>query len=489
MQSLHVFGKKYLVIVLVGLFSLFLSIGISAQETEKIEPRFVIAGVSCVVEGATRENLLENYMEIKIGEQFQTPEELEDYLLDKQIFLNNNRIFAEGTVSIERVEKQAGSPNQVYIEVWARDTWNIIALPYFKYDSNDGLLLSLRGRNYNFLGSMERLAFNLDYRYTEESEHLISLNGEFSLPFVAWDRDWVFDIEYDTEYEGSYPLYFNLDTDLGYFFTLFDERWRFNISNEYSLNDRDSSPEPEEEAIPDDYYLTSGLSVGGSIATGLSVGRFDVTWKPKLSTSVSYIPFGSISEDRRGVSSTFSHSLGWGRIDWNGNYRNGYTVSASNSNGYNFLTKSFSRNLKVNIKLFSSWGWGGLNSRLKGFYNIDGASNNAGGPLRGILDSRIDDVESGVYLNLDLPFNMWIWFMSRWFEGHLSPFVDVGMFRYSTAADHQDPFWYSAGIEAFAFPKAARSFYLRISAGVDLEAFLRDDEILLEYFIGLGHHY
>jgi len=455
------------------------------------------------VDGNTHENLLENYMEIKIGETFFTFEQLEAYLMDKQVSLNHKRIFAEGTVSICSIRKQTNSPDQVYVEIWAKDTWNIIVLPYFKYDSNSGLLLSLRGRHYNFLGSMEKLSFNLDYSYTEDKNNLFSFNGDFSLPFSKWDRNWIFDVGYNIEYEEAtsetYPVYLNLDTGLGYYFTLFDERWRLNLKNEYSLNDRDSDPEPDEEDIPDDYYIRSGLSVGGPVPTGLSIGRHDINWKPKLSAYISYVPGGTISEDRRGILGTFSHSIGLGRVDWTGNLRKGYKVSLSNSNSYNFLTESYSSQVKMKTEAFTSWGWGGINSRLQGFYRFTGVSDNAGEPLRGILDDRIDDVEAGAYLNIDLPFNLWIWFMSHWFEGHLSPFLDVAMFRYGDGALDTDPFWYSAGIEAFAFPKFARSFYLRISGGIDMEAFLddfslegntpRDDEPRLEFYIGLGHHY
>ena len=51
----------------------------------------------------------------------------------------------------------------VTLDVYTRDTWNLIALPYFKYDSNSGLLLALRGRDYNFFGTMQTLTLNLDY--------------------------------------------------------------------------------------------------------------------------------------------------------------------------------------------------------------------------------------------------------------------------------------------------------------------------------------
>ncbi|MCK5673866.1 MAG: hypothetical protein KAH95_10855, partial [Spirochaetales bacterium] len=361
MRTYNKLAESRFFIFLIGLlFSV--SINIFAQDTETTTPLYQIAGVNCTVDGNTRENLLKNYMEIKIGQQFLTLEELRTYLMDKQIYLNNKRIFAEGTVTIGSIDKINGEPDLVYVEVWAKDTWNIIALPYFKYDSNDGLLLSLRGRNYNFLGSMERLAFNLDYRYTEEENHLFSFNGEFSLPFIAWDRDWIFDIGYNVEYEEdfieTYPVYFKGTTALGYYFALFDETWRFNISNDYILNDRDSDPEPAEDAIPDDYYLTSGLSVGGSVPLGLSVGRHSVTWKPRLSTNISYIPGSSISDDRKGLSAGFSQSMGWGRIDWEGNYRNGYNVSISNSNSYNFYTESYSRTANIESQFFTTWDWG-----------------------------------------------------------------------------------------------------------------------------------
>jgi hypothetical protein len=489
--------------IIVCFFLLVFSPPLSAQYIEPLVPLFEIAGVSYHVDGLTQVNLLENYMEIKVGQQFSTLKELQEYLLDKQIHLNNKRIFTEGTVVMENLEKKIDGPDLVYVKVKVKDTWNIIVLPYAKYDSNEGFLLSLRGRDYNFLGSMKTLALNLDYLYTEDENHLFSLNGDFSTPFMVWDRDWIMDVDFNIEYEettgDNYPVYFNLDTALGYYFTLFDEKWRLDINNKYILNDRDSSPDPGEEEIPDDYYIKSGFSVKGPVPTGLSVGRFNINWTPKLSTYLSYVPNGSISEDRQGLYGSFSQSLGWGRIDWTGNFRDGYTVSLSNGNDYNFLYNTYYRKVELDMKFFTSWGWGGLNSRLQGFYLFDEAKNNVGDPLRGILNNRIDNVVAGAYLNLDFPFEMWIWFLSRWFEGHLSPFVDIGVFRYADEADLSSPFWYSAGIEAFAFPLAARSFYLRISAGLDMEAFLddfslsekapRDNRTRFAFYIGLGHHY
>ena len=46
-----------------------------------------------------------------------------------------------------------------------------------------GLLLSLRGRNYNFLGTLEPLRVNLNYLRTPEQEHEWSVVTTFALPF------------------------------------------------------------------------------------------------------------------------------------------------------------------------------------------------------------------------------------------------------------------------------------------------------------------
>ncbi|MDY7030071.1 MAG: hypothetical protein SVR04_17410, partial [Spirochaetota bacterium] len=123
----------------------------------------------------------------------------------------------------------------------------------------------------------------------------------------------------------------------------------------------------------------------------------------------------------------------------------------------------------------------------------------AGGPIRGVLDTRIDDVDAGVYLNLDMPFPMWIWFMRRWFTAQLSPFFDAAYFQYAGEEADWDPLWYAAGIEGFAYLKRSRSIYLRVSLGVDLQAMLegggltdpagRDGDPRYELYIGLGHHY
>jgi hypothetical protein len=124
-------------------------------------------------------------------------------------------------------------------------------------------------------------------------------------------------------------------------------------------------------------------------------------------------------------------------------------------------------------------------------------NDEAGDTVRGILDDRIVG-DAGLYGNIDLPFRMWIWFMERWFEGHLSPFFDYALVSPEGSGGLSEA-WYGTGLEAFAFADFARSLYLRISFGVDLKAMLEggslgapaqsDGRPRYEIFVGIGHHY
>jgi hypothetical protein len=50
--------------------------------------------------------------------------------------------------------------------------------------------------------------------------------------------------------------------------------------------------------------------------------------------------------------------------------------------------------------------------------------------------------------------------------------------------------YYTGGVEALVFPEFMRSLYLRVSAGVDLEAWLKNGKLTKsELFIGIGHFY
>src|SRR6056297_280454 len=443
------------------------------------------------IDGKTKAYILDNYLDFNERQNFASLEELEEYIDGKQQELLNRRIFHQGRIEYE-IREVAEAPDEAVLDIYVEDTMNRVVLPYFKFDSNDGLLLSLRGRDYNFFGSMQPLEANIDYWYTEDGEHEVSLNSEFSLPFRLWGFDWVFDISEDAVYKQEDPFELKLGTDLGIFLPFWNVQWKLTASQDYILNE-DKTNEIS------GYYLKSGLSFGGDIATGLTLDGFDVEYSPNLSSEIPYKFGEQIRTERRGVESSFDHSVSFGRVDWVKNFRQGYSVELSNSNTYNFYQDDWAYSIEGELQGHVAGDWVGVDSRLKAFYMIDAQKDNVGGPLRGVLDHRIDEVKAGAYMNLDMPFPMWVWFMSRWFEAQISPFFDAAYFQYGGSEADWSPLWYGAGIEGFAYLKASRSIYLRVSLGVDMQAMLegggvfdpapRDDASRLELYIGLGHHY
>jgi len=471
----------------------------TAHQQETVEARPVIEGdgyrISPLrkyhIDGVTQKYILDNYLDFDEKRLFKTIAEIDEYITEKEQEIINQRIFDSGRIVYE-IRKNPEGPDWIIMDIYVDDTWNIVVLPYGKYDSNDGLLLSLRGRHYNFLGSMQTLEANLDYWYTDDGEHEVSLNSDLGIPFKLWNHEWVFGISEDAVFTPDEPLEFNLGTDLGVYLPFWDVRWKLTYSQDFHLNDDGEDDE-------DGYYLKSGLKFGGGIPTGWYIDGHEVKYSPSISTSIAYKLEEQISEDRRGPDSSFKQSLKFGRVDWIENFRRGYKVSLSNSNSYNFYDDDWDYSINSEIEGHLAGNWIGLDSRLKGFYLIDDQDDDAGGPLRGILDDRIDDVEAGAYLNLDMPFPMWIWFMSRWFTAQLSPFFDIAYFEYGGTEEDWDPLWYSGGIEGFAYLRRSRSIYLRVSLGIDLQAMFegggltdpadRDGDPRYELYIGLGHHY
>ncbi len=485
--------------LLVLLMGMMLSLPVFAQndESSSDEPEMEGQGYLIAsereyhIDGVTQDYILDNYIDFDESEVFPTRASLEAYLQDKEQEILNQRIFDSARIEYT-IAARADKPDLVQLDVYVEDTMNVVVLPYFKYDSNDGLLLSLRGRHYNFLGSMQPLRANLDYWYTEDGKHEVSLNSEFSMPFRKWGREWVFDVSEDAVYTQDEPLDLNLGTDLGVYLPFWDVRWKLTYSQDFYLYDDGADDE-------DVYYLRSGLSFGGGIPTDLQIGKHEITYSPSVSTNIAYKLEEQISEARRGPDSKFSHGISFGRVDWIDNYRQGYKFSLSNSNSYNFYEKDWDFGFESEFQGHLAGDWIGLSSRLQGFYWIDNQEDDAGGPIRGVLNSRIDDVEAGAYLNLDVPFPMWIWFMSRWFEAQISPFFDAAYFQYGGSEQNWNPLWYGAGLEGFAYLKASRSIYLRVSLGIDMQAMLegggltdpaqRDGDPRYELYIGLGHHY
>ncbi len=477
-------------------FVSFMVWSLSGSENTGDGAVFTIRNVNYTIDGATREDVIRHYLEINPGEIFKSREDLISFLGAKQQIIDNQRTISEGKISIT-YKSDPDNPDLIFVDfnIYIKDTWNILILPYAKYDSNEGVLLSLRGRDYNFLGSMETFAWNFDYTKPDNSESEYSFNSKLAVPFYSWGYSWKFNFSEDLVYIPDEPFSAEVNGGISVDIPFGNKTWQASLNQYYYLN-QDGS------ADKDGYYFRTSAEIGGAIPSRIyfpSLG--EIVYSPGIFTSYPYKPFDTLSEDRRGYVLGVKHGISAGQINWFGNFRDGAMLAADQNLRYNFTRELWLSNFELSFEYHKAFGWGGFSSRVKGFYkynSIAAETTDLGEPVRGILNSRIEG-DTGIFLNLDFPVKIWIWFLDKWFEGHLSPFIDYALVKPVNGNFSVNDAWYGAGIEGFAFLKAARSIYLRASFGVDLKEILggtslgdpavRDGGQIYTLFIGLGHHY
>ncbi|MDR2758986.1 MAG: hypothetical protein LBB78_06375, partial [Spirochaetaceae bacterium] len=231
-----------------------------------------------------------------------------------------------------------------------------------------------------------------------------------------------------------------------------------------------------------------------------------------------------LQDIRRGPSLGPTHKLGFGRVNWIGNYRRGLDAALENSYAYNFNRLGTGREaLSVDYTVSGTAhsiisDFSGFSSRIqfrRWFYHDPGYYDLAGDTLRGILDKTVQ-ADYMLSLNLDFPFRILQFRPSRWFHSlkprffnfdmHLSPIIDFALYHapsssVSQASDRQLPanskislagqyILVSGGFEIIVFPDFMRSFYIRASLAWNImEQINSSDENIGEIFIGTGHHY
>ncbi|HKK49072.1 MAG TPA: hypothetical protein VJ932_08235, partial [Alkalispirochaeta sp.] len=372
-------------------------------------------------------------------------------------------------------------------------------LPDAKYDSNSGLLLSLRGRDYNFFGTLSTLETDLDYEFTEDDENLITLSSNFSVPFNLLEQRWRLIMDQSLEL-GVGEVDFNFGLGLGYAFE--------GIGLDWEVVYRQSYRYLTDDIYGDTSYTTSRFSLNTSVDTPVDIpGVGPVAYSPELYTEASYRP-GGISEERRGVRVGLDHGLSAGRADWIGNYRRGVRMSVGNDNEYNINDDSWNSEVTARVSGYlplwqptvEVWPKAGVSGSVSSFYILTGADEDqedAAADARGILNDTMQG-DLGVFANLDAVVTVWT--LEPLFEAQFGVFFDTalvrdiqGTFSDSTAFDSERDLRFGSGIEVIGFPLFARSLYVRGSLGFDLREIAGGtaplDSDAREIFIGLGHHY
>jgi hypothetical protein len=482
----------------------------SLPDNEKI---FVIAGFEFDIKGRTRPFALLYNAELKIGETIQGQEELDAFIADKTQMLINQRVLKDNVLITYSVgEQSADGSYPVILSIKVEDTWNVMAVPRPTYSSNSGFDITIKARDYNFLGTMNPLRLDIGYSYDEEGQNFFNLMLDTDIPFRFLDLYWNFGFYHDFSYRPdlSEPFYYKNKTGLSVEIPY--KRTTFTIGFDESFTVNEENPRrywAEYGRIQQGLYMSSSPFVTWKIPTGFHYYHLgEVTYTPHLSATVNHeFPRWPIADFRKGPTLDFSHALSFGRVDWIDNFQKGLSASISNSFSYDFY--KLRNDINPWGANFSVSGAGhkiiservSFSTRLMyrhWFY--DDYTDSGGSVVRGIKDNDI--IANYMFSwNVDLPIKVLRFLPSVWFDKpkfriinfdfHVGPFIDMAFYNNPVT---QEPFGFEnmllgAGLEVIVFPLSFRSLFLRASAGLGIKTANLHAGFSKELFIGTELHY
>jgi hypothetical protein len=338
---------------------------------------YVIRDVEVNIDGLTRKDILLYNLGIEPGESFPKQEDFFLWLEEKSQVFRNFRTFSKS--KIEYTQELDSDTVFIDLVLTAIDSWSIIILPKPKYDSNVGLQISLSGRDYNFLGSMEPLRVNFDYDIDSAFESTFGFEFDTKQPFLIYDEYFQVGINnYTTLHpegdpENDLNLYLEYQKQLG------DFKFFIRGTQEFEFLPRDSAKE-----IIADNLLTNELSLRTTYSFPFLIpGLGKPTYSPKVFINREYVLGNDYRTYTNGVTAGFDHALSFGRINWEKNLRQGIQAAISNLFEYDIEKEDWDRSLDILFQYNYQWGWAGLSSRLGGKIYFDKQDDDLGGKLRG----------------------------------------------------------------------------------------------------------
>ncbi len=447
---------------------------------------YKIRDVEYDITGATREYPLSKAVEIDITQIFSKIEDLEDYIDDLVVQFQSQRVLESVEIFHIIGDTQQEGTFPVDLLIKTVDSFNFIAAPYPKYDSNDGFEFKIDSKNYNFLGSMQTLDAEVYYEYELKDEdnpydkdtHSFGGMISFAYPFAIG----VFDANWTNSASLSYTIgndtpNASLSTGLGLGYTVNDVL-AFSLSfTQGIIYDRDYLQ------FDDALYFSESAALAMPITLARTDNLGTLAWTPSISTTYYWDMDGinTINEDLFDTDVIFAHGLSLGRTDWIGNFKDGFSLSLNQSLTQPLLEKNFSISESLELKYFKAFTHLGIKSRAY-LFSMQNSTAELGGRIRGIPNSNID-TDSLFAFNFDLPIKVWqtdwvgygLWDWTKYldFEMQISPFFDfaIGYNPHSGSYYSIKDGWYAAGIEITGYLNAARSVVGRISGGVDVVQF------------------
>jgi hypothetical protein len=478
---------------------------------------YVIRRIDFVTTGRSRPFALRYHGKLREGEELTGAGALNSYIQDRTQRLINQRVL-ENDVSITPTLGEPEPDGKVPVDllVSVNDTWNIMVFPKPLWDSNEGFDLTLKARDYNFFGTMSPLRVDLGYQLNTRNESNFVFLLDTDIPFTALGYNW--NLNFDNQFDYSWQEALGYTNISGISMELPWRRSIFNFDATHRLEWYAKNNEREQDLGYGKFFegLLNSISFGitWEIPTGLEVYTFgELTYTPQIRQSFNYNPGSWDMYEwqnlRESYSTSLNQSLGFGRIDWIGNFRRGLSASFTNRNNYDYVRRVWNNSYSFDViahALFS--GFFGITSRvqLRHWFNRfpDTLYYEAGDVLRGILNDTLW-ADMMLSANLEFPFRVLRARPSEWFnvpklrifnfELFVSPIIDFGLVHLPGPRNRQDTLgaYGTGGIELLIFPDIMRSLYLRLSYGINLGTLFKNGDLPPsaenEFFIGLEHFF
>jgi len=491
------------------------------QSIDDEETLYVIYGFEFDIKGRTRPDALIYTGEFETGELLHGQAELEKYIIDKTQILINQRVLKDNaSISAAVGARLEDGSFPVIITIKVEDSWNIIALPRPYYKNDVGFDLTIKARDYNFLGTMNPLRVDLGYTYDTERHHSFLLGVFSSMPFTALGYHWnvTFNNTFSYRPQVEEPFYYQNVSGLSMELPFRATTFTFGFEEAFNLNEENPDRYKENYGeFQSGLYMASRIYTSWKIPTGYYVSRYgELTYNPEIWATFNHeMPGMPLEEIRRGPFLGFNHSLGFEKVDWHLNYRDGISLFLENSYSYDFYRLQNDKDpLSISFALNASGyfiisDFFGISSRLRyrhWFYHDPDYYDQASDSMRGIVDKAIT-ANYMLSLNMDFPFRVLLFTPSEWFnsrrlsffdfELHISPVVDMALYHDPRTGTSFNPknIAASGGLEFIVFPSFMRNFIVRLGFAVNLRELLTVRPFSLpdgdnrEFYFIMGHFY
>ena len=513
------------VLFFLAFFFCFLTNNIFSQRFKIYDATFDIKGAGFNFLGKTTPYSLQTNFPLDKKKVFDSEDEFKEYLDNYKVSLDSSRFFESVELDYEILDIQnENSENsdiqQVILHFDIKDSHHLLFVPYPKFSSNTGFSFKLKGKDTNFLGSLQTLSTELRLDITNEGfEPGFAIDISFPFKIGIFDAQWVND--YEIYYTINNPMpEWNAKTGLKltlpfYKNSILLEFYQYSYKNFDYLD------------FNDDLYFKEEFAFSFPISIFSFDNFTELYFTPKISFYTNW-DFNGINIQNSDLSSpsiNFSSSFSNKKISWDNFFRLGYYANFNSSILYNFQRNDISPSLSAEIQLFYNFSTSSKRNFLEKFgictdiyyFSYFYLPNNEylygekiGSRIRGILDNSyfgndlpnapMYTASSAIIFNLDLPHHLFTTnfkYQIMNFNFQVSPFVDIALVldrKTNTLFSLKDGF-YTAGLEFLVYPLKWSSYTLRASVGFDVLKVLKSDSKfkgLLKYneiFIGIGLHY